>query len=153
MKSILNTGCTWWCKARFWAGHIFLHPRYAAVITAVQRVSSWTLTWSSFLDHNFTQYFAEIGLDYLGYNQTKGVSFRRRKEEKDTRVLLAFGRRRIFWSSQDEARHLIRCPRRKVMAGKMPCHLKSFMNIYSYIYITKGRGERKILNNFSVMKV
>ena len=33
-------GCTWWCRGRFWATHVDLHPVFSAVLTAVARIAA-----------------------------------------------------------------------------------------------------------------
>ena len=60
MRAILSTRCTWWCKARFWCNHITLHPRFSAILVAVERITSWDICWSSFLEHNFIRFLNRL---------------------------------------------------------------------------------------------
>lgn len=42
--AVLRTGCTWWCKARFWAERVELHPLFATVLrnlSAAERADGW----------------------------------------------------------------------------------------------------------------
>ena len=92
MKALIRSHCRWWCKGRFWAQHIGLHPRYSAIFTAVERITNWDIQWSSFLEHNFKNFFKELGLEFVEYKSDKGVRFRRSAEEADENVSRAFGR-------------------------------------------------------------
>ena len=92
----------------FWASHIDLHPVFSTVTTAVERITNWDLEWNGCLEHNFKQFLGAVGLEFVAFDAERGVRFRRGEEETDRRVLRAFGRRRLYWSSEEMAPHLLR---------------------------------------------
>ena len=44
MKAILNTRCSWWCRARFWMQRIELHPKFGTAIAVAKALNR-------FMDH------------------------------------------------------------------------------------------------------
>ncbi|CAK0796724.1 unnamed protein product [Prorocentrum cordatum] len=108
MSAVLSTRCTWWCRGRFWASNIDLHPIFSAVLTAIDRITTWDLRWSTFLEVNFTSFFDAIGFEFLQYDPERGVQFRRSVDEPDVRVRRLCGRRHIFWSDEEMVPHLLR---------------------------------------------
>ncbi|CAK0823628.1 unnamed protein product [Prorocentrum cordatum] len=95
-------------RGRFWASNIDLHPFFSAVLTAIDRITTWDLRWSTFLEVNFTTFFDAIGFEFLQHDPERGVQFRRSVEEPDVRVRRLCGRRRIFWSDEEMVPHLLR---------------------------------------------
>ncbi|CAK0815690.1 unnamed protein product, partial [Prorocentrum cordatum] len=69
MRAVLRTKCTWWCRGRFWALNFNLHPVFTTVLTAIERITTRDLEWSSFLKHNFEQYLDAVGLDFLTFHE------------------------------------------------------------------------------------
>ncbi|CAK0846118.1 unnamed protein product [Prorocentrum cordatum] len=108
MSAVLSTRCTWWCRGRFWASNIDLHPIFSAVLTAIDRITTWDLRWSTFLEVNSTSFFDAIGFEFLQYDPERGVQFRRSVDEPDVRVRRLCGRRHIFWSDEEMVPHLLR---------------------------------------------
>ena len=96
--AILRTKCTWWCQGRWWAQHVDMHPHYSMLLAACQRISTWDLAWSRFLEANFVGYLENVGLEFVAFCPARGVQFRRRAAETDRRVLKAFGRKSFFWT-------------------------------------------------------
>ncbi|CAK0886017.1 unnamed protein product, partial [Prorocentrum cordatum] len=65
MAAVLSTRCTWWCRGRFWASNIDLHPVCSAVLVAIDRITYWDIQWSDFLEANFMAFFEAIGFEFL----------------------------------------------------------------------------------------
>ena len=74
----------------------------------MERITNWDIQWSSFLEHNFKNFFKELGLEFIEYKSDRGVRFRRSNEEADENVKRAFGRGRYLWSDQPNALHALR---------------------------------------------
>lgn len=108
MQAVLRTRCTWWCRARFWALHIQIHPAFSTLLTAVERITTWTLQWSGFLQSNFEKFFEAVGLRFLQYDAERGIKFGVKQHEQDARVRAAFGRRKVLWSDDDYSMHALR---------------------------------------------
>ncbi|CAK0812358.1 unnamed protein product, partial [Prorocentrum cordatum] len=104
MSAVLSTRCTWWCRGRFWASNIDLHPIFSAVLAAIDRITTWDLRWSTLLDVNVTTFFDAMGFEFLQYDPERGVQFRRPVDEPDVRVRRLCGRRHIFWSDEEMVR-------------------------------------------------
>ncbi|CAK0905972.1 unnamed protein product, partial [Prorocentrum cordatum] len=85
-------------RGRFWASNIDLHPIFSAVLTAIDRITTWDLRWSTLLEVNFTTFFDAIGFEFLQHDPERGVQFWRLVDEPDARVRHLCGRRHIFWS-------------------------------------------------------
>ena len=90
MRAILRSTCCWWCRGRFWALHVQLHPLYSAVMTAVHRATTWKLEWNTFVAYNVGKALSYIGLQFIRYDSARGILFRRRENENDARVVQAF---------------------------------------------------------------
>jgi hypothetical protein len=78
------------------------------VLTAIDRITTWDLRWSTFLEVNLTSFFDAIGFEFLQYDPERGVQFRRSVDEPDVRVRRLCGRRHIFWNDEEMVPHLLR---------------------------------------------
>ena len=60
------------------------------------------------MEHNFKNFFKELGLEFMEYKSDRGVRFRRSGDEADENVTRAFGRGCFLWSDQPKALHALR---------------------------------------------
>lgn len=68
--AILRTNCTWWCRARFWAERIGLHPRYGTVLRnlgAAEKHHAWR---APCVQHTMRRQTALIDLEVVAYGET-----------------------------------------------------------------------------------
>lgn len=61
-RAILRTACTWWCKGRWWATRIQLHPTTSRVLSTARALRSPHFTWSLFAEVAVQRVFATVGI-------------------------------------------------------------------------------------------
>ena len=111
MRACLRSGCTWWCRGRWWADRAEIHPVASAVFAAVKAAADQNLVWSEFISHAVAEKFKAIGLELVGYDADKGLGIRAPPND-DCRILAAFlplsDAQGTLWSASDGAPHAIR---------------------------------------------
>ena len=107
-RAIVRSQCAWWCRGRFWAMHIELHPVYSAILTRVHRLTYWDIMWSKFLERNVQSYMKALNLEFVKFDANVGILFRRKSDESNENVIRAFGKRKTIWSNEGRAMHILR---------------------------------------------
>jgi hypothetical protein len=110
-KSVLRTRCRWWCKGRWWAQRVHVHPRFGAHLTAAKRAADPKLTWSTFLDNAMEKLLLRCGFGFGGRSAENGIQIVL-PDDIDPRILQGSERVRNgqdhFWSNTEEAMHVLR---------------------------------------------
>ena len=69
-RAVHNTGCTWWCAARWWAQRIQLHPVFGVALRGLYSCVQYLQYQSAHLLQAITRHTATLGLVFqsLGEN-------------------------------------------------------------------------------------
>ena len=66
MRAILRTGCRWYCRGRWWADRLQLHPGFAAGLQALEPAFRG-LPHSPLLHQRWKAHVGSVGLPLAGY--------------------------------------------------------------------------------------
>ena len=127
-QTIVKTACRWWCKGRWWAQRVQLHPQHSAAWAALMAIRHPKLEWSAHVDAAIEQHVKILGFKRGRWERDRGVQLLVRHDD-DPRVLDAThhlweedaeldeeyhadGAYHVFWSGSPEAEHAIRATSR-----------------------------------------
>lgn len=111
-RAILRTGCTWWCKGRWWALKINIHPEYSCLLSAMKRVLDPKLAHSPHLRTSISMVAQRVGLQLKAIDPHLGLCLQLPNGE-DKRIMdmtraLRAGSSKCFWTAGPLAEHIVR---------------------------------------------
>ena len=72
-RSIIQTRCTWWCAARWWAERVALHPRYGTAILGLKTAKTLINYSSEHLNNSINNLALLLGFRLICINADEGI--------------------------------------------------------------------------------
>ena len=110
-RAVLRSGCTWWCRGRWWAQRVQLHPLYSGLLTTLKRVADVNLVWSIFVEAAVSRLLDKCGFKHGGFDKSLGICMKLNPDDV-SRISQATSKvrqgRLWFWPNVVDAEHAVR---------------------------------------------
>ena len=73
MKTVLRSGCQWWCKGRWWATRLNLHPLYGSILRGLKVVLDPEFCWSPHVETQIRNAVERLGMGLRDYDTHFGL--------------------------------------------------------------------------------